>query len=75
MTSNRNKKTNILAVLGLISWAVWIFFLMTGVAAVGRRSAIVVHLADDPVSFVIASSAPFLLGCLLIYLGLRPPKR
>ena len=74
MTGHRDEPAYILAALGLLSWGVCIFFLVTGVAAAGRRSTIVVHLADDPIRFVVASFFPFLLGCLLIYLGLRRPK-
>lgn len=75
MADDREKPAYILAALGLLSWAVFIFFLVTGTAAAGRRSTIVVHLDDEPFGFIIAAAFPLVLGCWLIYLGLKPPKR
>ena len=75
MANDRDKPAYILAALGLLFWAVFIFFLVTGTAAAGRRSTIVVSLDDDPVGFIIAAAFPFALGCWLIYLGLKSPKR
>jgi hypothetical protein len=75
MTGRKHEPAYSLFALGLLSWAVWIFFLVTGIASItGRRrrvaSIVVVHVADDPLRFIMIVSFPFLLGCVLAYLGL-----
>jgi hypothetical protein len=75
MTDHRKEPAYPLILIGLLSWAVWIFFMVIGVAAVGRRSKTVVAMDDDPIGFIIASAFPFVLGCICIYQGTRPPER